>query len=46
MQIKVEYACLQAYLAQFIWRSNHNKQITSKLVIQKSCETAVLRMGC
>ncbi len=44
MQIKAEYACLQAYLTQFIWRSNHNKQITSKLVIQKSCETAILRM--
>ncbi len=23
MQIKAEYACLQAYLTQFIWRSNH-----------------------
>ena len=36
MQIEAEYACLQAYLTRFIWRSNHmNKR---KAVKQRFCE--------
>ena len=32
MQIETEYACLQAYWAQFIWRSNHiSKSKASKM---------------
>ena len=36
MQIKAEYACLQAYLTQFIWRSNHMSK--KQAVKQRFCE--------
>ena len=36
MQIKAEYACLQAYLTQVIWRSNHMSK--RKAVKQRFCE--------
>ena len=35
MQIKAEYACLQAYLTQFIWRSNHMSK--KQAVKQRFC---------
>ena len=44
MQIEIEYACFQAYWTRFIWRSNHNKQMTSKLAIQKSIKDTILHM--